>query len=349
MEAIAIPGRYWHRFGVQYATACALALGAVAASPSVARAQGENPWPAGVTIARGTHWSRAELCELARQAVATHSTAFIVVEDGRTLLESADGSATRPVHVMSVTKSIASLAVGRMLRDGPLASVDTALHWFFPEWRQGRKRLVTLRHVLAHTSGLQDVPNAGQEVEPSPDVVRLALAAELVSDPGSTFAYNNKAANLLAAVVERVTGTDIERYLEQTVFADLGIGDVRWIRDPAGTPYTMAGLHLSVRDLARIGQMLIDGGRANGRQVIDSAYAREAFQAQQPSPPPRGLMWWLVDGGVQANGWLGQWLVILPGSRTIAARLIDRGAHTGSSDDFGEFVRMVLEAVKASR
>jgi CubicO group peptidase (beta-lactamase class C family) len=186
---------------------------------------------------------------------------------------------------MSVTKSIASLAVGRMLRDGQLTSVDTALHWFFPEWRQGRKRQVTLRHVLAHTTGLQDVPNAGQEIEPSPDVVRLALAAELVSDPGSTFAYNNKAANLLSAVVERVTGTDIERYLEQTVFADLGIGDVRWIRDPAGTPYTMAGLHLSVRDLARIGQMLIDGGRANGRQVIDSAYAQEAFRPQQPSPP----------------------------------------------------------------
>lgn len=94
---------------------------------------------------------------------------------------------------------------------GKLTSIDEPVHAFFPEWRQGRKRDITVRMLMEHTSGLQNVPMTTLEIYPSPDFVQLALCAELDAEPGTTFAYNNKAVNLLAGIVERA---DDERWFD---------------------------------------------------------------------------------------------------------------------------------------
>src|SRR5690606_40658603 len=62
-----------------------------------------------------------------------------------------------PLHVQSVTKSVVNLIVGRLVTLGHLGSIDEPVHRLYPEWRQGRKRLITVRKLLEHTSGLQNV------------------------------------------------------------------------------------------------------------------------------------------------------------------------------------------------
>ena len=79
------------------------------------------------------------------------------------------------------------------------------------EYYAGKKALVTIKHLLNHTSGMQDVAKAGIEVESSKDVVKLALAAELSDEPGTHFYYNNKGVNLLVGIVERASGKWIAR------------------------------------------------------------------------------------------------------------------------------------------
>ena len=96
---------------------------------------------------------------------------------------------------MSATKSVVALAIVLLLDEGKLASLDEPVSNIFAEWKQGRKRDITVRMLLDHTSGLQNVANAGEELEAAPDLVKLALAAELSSDPGTTFSYNTKATN----------------------------------------------------------------------------------------------------------------------------------------------------------
>jgi len=122
------------------------------------------------------------------------------------------GGSTRsePIQTMSVTKSVVGLVIGRLVTLGKLASIEEPVHALFPEWRQGRKKLITVRMLLEHTSGLQNVPMTVEEIYPSPDFVQLALAAELEAEPGTAFAYNNKAVNLLAGVVERADGRKLE-------------------------------------------------------------------------------------------------------------------------------------------
>src|SRR5690625_494296 len=142
---------------------------------------------------------------LLTRALATHTDALALHWRGKRQVW-ALGSAPGPIETMSVTKSVVGLVIGRMVTLGHLASIDEPVHSLFPEWRQGRKREVTIRMLLEHTSGLQNVPMTTEEIYPSPDFVQLALCAELASAPGERYSYNNKAVNLLAGVVERATG-----------------------------------------------------------------------------------------------------------------------------------------------
>ncbi|HGM5880867.1 TPA: serine hydrolase domain-containing protein, partial [Stenotrophomonas maltophilia] len=131
-----------------------------------------------------------------RNARTAHSDAVLVRHDGKTLLELTPAGGADAVHLMSATKSVMALAIGLLLDDGKLASIDEPVSHLYPEWKQGQKRAITVRMLLDHTSGLQNVANAGEELEGAPDLVKLALAAELSHAPGSTFSYNNKATNL---------------------------------------------------------------------------------------------------------------------------------------------------------
>src|SRR5690606_9210339 len=140
------------------------------------------------------------------------------------------------------------------------------VHAFFPAWRQGEKRAITIRHLLEHTSGLRASPTT-EEIYASPDFVRLALGADLVSKPGAAFAYNNKAVNLLVGIVGIVAGRPLDDLVRAELFAPLGITEFAWMRDRAGNPHGMSGLSLGAHDLARIGQMLLDGGQWKGRRI----------------------------------------------------------------------------------
>ena len=155
---------------------------------------------------------RAEdvLQRIAGHAAAAHSDTLLIQHGGITLLSHSTHGAFEPVPLMSATKSVVALAIGLLITEGRLPSLDEPVSTLYPEWRQGRKRDITVRMLMDHTSGLQNVANAGVELEGAPDLVALALAAELASDPGTTFSYNNKATNLLAGIVERLAGQPMD-------------------------------------------------------------------------------------------------------------------------------------------
>lgn len=229
-----------------------------------------------------------------RNARAAHSDAVLVWKDGKALLEPQPETGEEPVHLMSATKSVVALAVMLLLDDGKLASVDEPVSNIFAEWKQGRKRDITVRMLLDHTSGLQNMANAGEELEAAPDLVKLALAAELSSDPGTTFSYNNKATNLLPGIVERLAGEPMDAYLEKRLFKPLGIARYTWLKDGAGTPLGMAGLSLSARDLAKIGQLLLDGGVTPAGTRVLSERSVALLTGASARSPDVGLLWWRI-------------------------------------------------------
>ena len=174
---------------------------------------------------------------------------------------------------------------------GAIRSIDDPVSKYYPEWKQGRKQAITIRQLLDHTSGMQS--ESSQEVESSPDVVQLALAAELTDKPGTHFYYNNKAVNLLAGIVQKASGKKMDALLRSDVFGPLGITDFVWVRDSAGNPYSYARLQIFPEDMAKLGQLVLDRGRWNGKQLIAPEWF-DAIMRGSPVEPRAGLLWWLV-------------------------------------------------------
>ncbi len=175
----------------------------------------------------------AALNSLLEHAAAEHSTAIVIVKDGKVAveayLEGYDGS---PLVAMSVAKSIASLAVGLLVADGRL-SLDTTMGALFPEWKctDPRSR-ITVRQLLTHTSGL-DPSRADWKKEP---IRRHALEAKLVFEPGTRFQYNNGAVDFLSVVFKQASGVALDEALEARIFRKLDIVGACWMKDSEGTP-----------------------------------------------------------------------------------------------------------------
>lgn len=292
----------------QPAPAAAAAELATAPGPGATPSPPEAPF-APVTAA-DAGLDQAALAALVARAEESGSDALVVLADGKLVGEWTFGSEPGPIEAMSATKSIVSLAIGKLIDQGVIRSVDEPVHTFYPEWKQGKKQAITIRHLLDHTSGLQNVPNTGVEIYPSPDFVKLALAAELSSDPGTRFSYNNKAVNLLAGIVEVASGQRMDEYIGAEIFAPMGITDYTWTRDDAGNPHAMSGLQIRAMDLAKIGQMMLDGGTWRGQRILSQEWIAASTRPGE-LVPSCGLLWWLLPEwqklsltGADLDGWL---------------------------------------------
>jgi CubicO group peptidase (beta-lactamase class C family) len=219
---------------------------------------------------------RAEALEaLLQRAKETHSSALVLVKDGALVGEWYFGGATQRTDTMSATKPIAGLAIGFLVADGTIPSVDTPLSTYFPQWREGLKAKVTLRHVLQHTSGLEAKRRVTDFIWRD-DFVEAALSSPIITEPGTTEFYNNKAVNLLSGVVKATTGKPLDALLDERLFTPLGVDAWNWIHDPRGNPHAMSGLQLHPLDLAKVGVMLADGGVWQGRRILPAEWIAAA-------------------------------------------------------------------------
>lgn len=236
--------------------------------------------------------ARQQLEKIERAASESRTDALLIMRDGEVLLERFASEDRSPIELMSATKSIVALGIGLLIADGHLESIDTPVHRFYPEWAQGLKRDITVRMLLEHTSGLQNHPNAGAEIEPAPDVVQLALAADLDAVPGETFSYNNKATNLLAGVIAKASGEPMDVYLQRRLFDPLAIKPGPWLKDAADNPWGMAGLSLTAADAAKLGQLLLDDGvTPDGARLLPEGFVASLFTPGARSERV-GLLWW---------------------------------------------------------
>ena len=235
-----------------------------------------------------------KLEELLLKAKETNSEAIIIYQNNilRTEKYFGIGHKDSLIETMSCTKSVVGLAAACLLEDGLLDSLDTPVFKFYPEWNQGKKKDITIRHLLTMTSGIQNHRNANMEIYPSPDFVQLALCAELTESPGTKFRYNNKSLNLMSGIFEKVTGKRMDLYIKERLFKPLNIEKYNWTQDKAGNPHMMSGCQLMPRDFAKIGLLLMNNGSYNGDQIISKQNISKVIE---PSLQYRGygLLWWL--------------------------------------------------------
>jgi len=187
-------------------------------------------------------------------------------------------------HAMkSVTKSVASLAVGIAIDRGLIHGVDEPILSFFPELadlRTPESDRLLLRHALTMTLGLEwiestpatgDLANDEARMYFSGDACRYVLTRPQVAAAGQQYFYSTGALALVSAILHRATGRPLDEFARASLLEPLGISGEEWSRlgrdsDAGG------GLRMRPRDMAKLGQLVLAGGRWDGRQIVSKGW-----------------------------------------------------------------------------
>ena len=318
--------------------------GLATATRGVAIYQPDIPTPQPTVDPASVGADPAVLARILERTVASRSDALVILVDGQPLVSWPDEQ--QPIETMSATKSILSLAIGMLVEQGAIASVDAPASTWFPAWAHGDKAQVTVRHLLEHSSGLE-APSSKQ-IYTSGDLLGFALRSPLVSAPGEVFQYNNNAANLLAGIATAAAGEPVDAFVGRELLAPVGITDWHWAHDPVDNVQGGAGLALRAEDLARIGTLMLDEGSWDGQQLVDPEWIASSTQLG-PVHPACGRLWWMLEDdddaivGYRADGWLGQMLVVIPQTRVVVVRQMrSRPEHWSYGDEGVDTMRDLL-------
>jgi CubicO group peptidase (beta-lactamase class C family) len=266
--------------------------------------------------------------EAADQTIdAMHS--LMLVRHGHVVAEGwwAPYDAGSPHSLFSLSKSFTSTAVGLAIAEGKLSLDDEVLK-FFPDEAPSQPgpnlKAMRVRDLLRMSTGQQtEPPRPAKE-----SWVKAFLAHPVPFKPGTHFLYNTSATYMLSAIVQKATGTTVLEYLKPRLFEPLGIERPTWEASPQGV--TVGGYGLSVRteDIARFGQLYLQKGRWQGKQLVPAAWVEAATERQTSngSNPKSdwdqgyGYQFWRSrHGAYRGDGAFGQYCIVLPEQDAVIA------------------------------
>lgn len=275
----------------------------------------------------------------------TYTNALLVMKDGVIVHEAYRNNSNSHSRFIgwSMTKSITSVLIGCAMEEGHINSLDTSISEHLPELDSGGYAGVSIRHVMQMRSGVDyeeryDFANPGiaasnhisSLVKNTSRFTDVATTLTRIHEPGKTFQYKTIDTAVLGWLVERATGTSVAAYTEQCLWEPLGAeADGFYIMDGepgVGREFSGAGFNATLRDYARIGQMVLNGGVANGRRIVSSEWIAQSTRPSHPEDNRRGgygLQWWTMGGSeaFAAIGLQGQYIYIDPDTRTVIVKL----------------------------
>ncbi len=254
---------------------------------------------------------------------ALHS--FMLLRHGQVVAEGwwAPYAAQEPHSLYSLSKSFTSTAVGIAVGEGKL-SVDDPVLKFFPEEAPAdpTKNLsaMRVRDLLRMSSGQRAEDLKAFPFGSKADLVRAFLELPVPDKPGTHFVYNTAATYVLSAIVQKVTGQTVEDYLGPRLFGPLGISPPTWEKSAQGISLGGFGLSIRTEDIARFGQLYLQRGQWQGRQLVpaewvDAATSRQTANGSDPSSDWEqgyGYQFWRCRHGFyRGDGAFGQFCVVM--------------------------------------
>ncbi len=275
----------------------------------------------------------------------TYTNALLVMKDGKVVSEIYRNGSTDKSRFMawSMTKSLTSLLVGVAVSEGRIKSIDQPVVDYLPELKGGAYNGVSIRQVLQMRSGVDyeeryDFANPGiaarnHEGALVTNTVRFADAARTITrkhPPGAVFEYKTLDTAVLGWLLERVSGgSNVASYMAQRLWEPLGAeADGFFIMDGppgVGREFTGAGFNATLRDYARVGQLVLNQGKVGDRQVVPAAWIAESTSPAAAEGPMGGYgyQWWTIPGSDAFNaiGLQGQFIYVDPPTRTVVVKL----------------------------
>lgn len=289
--------------------------------------------------------------DLAGWLDATATDAIVVLKDGKLAFEAyAEPSGPHQPHIfMSATKSVTGLILG-LLADAGTLDVDAPVETYVPEVANGPYKGVSLRWMTDMRSA---VPYEADRLEAYATASGWEARSDVRADlraffaglegppaaPPSPFTYLSGNTDLLGVAIERASGKTFASLVEALIWQPMGAADTAFITlDEAGSPRTTGGFCGTARDMARLGQLVLENGVRDGRQILPSAWLRdmreggdaEAWSTGQWEPAFQGRVtryrsgWYVNDGPpamIFAMGVHGQNLFVDQEAGLVVAKL----------------------------
>ena len=274
------------------------------------------------------------------------------------------GSEPGELHdVRSVTKSVLSALVGIAIEQGFLGGIDDTLGDHIEAVSahlDPAKGRVTMGNLLTMTAGHEWQELGGRSEfrswVSSPDQIDYVLKKPLLYTPGSRFCYSDGSAHLVSVMLTEATGMGMDELARQQLFAPLGIGSRPWLTDKRGYSYGGVGLHLSARDMVKIGVLYLQRGVYDGEQIVPADWIDASTRAQVsthdavPYLREYGYFWWLGQTESHqfycANGYGGQFIVTVPDLNLVAVATSRwRGLRGQAGHQWYEILTVILRHV----
>jgi CubicO group peptidase (beta-lactamase class C family) len=291
---------------------------------------------------------------------------YLVLHNGQVVYEhhASPADATAPHQSFSMMKQLLGLLVGIAIDERKIASVDDPLQRYVPGLQRTAFAGVTFRQALHMATGVA----YDEDSERVQLFVKAALnraswgrlgapvAEQLLSterkrdaEPGKRYQYASITTQVIQLALEAATGEPVQQYLQSRLWQPLNMPDAaQLLTDGRGEAYTLCCLHATPASYARIGQMMAQGGRWNGRQVVPARWVQWSTTFTDPTvwrakDVPRtakrmnlfgfGYHWWPLEGDrgdFTALGIRGQSIYVSPRQNVVVVRLSDDdtpGAH----------------------
>lgn len=264
----------------------------------------------------------------------------------------------------SVAKSVLSALFGTLVADGTIPDLDAQLVQYVPALKGSAYEGVSIRDALTMSSGVafnEDYMDFNSDINRMGRVLALGgsmdgFAASLktrATEPGSHMHYVSIDTHVLGMVIKGATGRDPVDLMAERIIAPMGLeASPLMLTDGEGVGFVLGGLNLRTRDYARIGQMFLQKGLWNGRQIVPADWVAASTSHQAADGAGYGFQWWVPKdsaahgGDYTAHGIYGQYIYVNPAQQVvIAVNSADRGFDSDAVDDENlAMLRKIAEA-----
>jgi len=275
---------------------------------------------------------------------------LLVVRHGRLVFEQYGvGYDANKTHTQfSVTKSVVATLIGVAIDQGYIQNVDEPILKLLPNRTVNnadpRKQFITLENVLTMTSGIdwQEGDPAFNALYVSPDWVQYMLELPMADEPGSRFLYCSGCSHLLTGILAETTGQNVTKFANDNLFQPLGIANYSWDTGSHQIPVGGWGLHLTPRDMAKIGYLYLMRGQWAGKQIVSADWIERAatLQVETGGDLGYGYQWWIYPryGAYTALGRNGQTIFVIPQADMVIVATAQMNNHDAIFDLIDRFI-----------
>ncbi|MDN6279446.1 MAG: beta-lactamase family protein [Psychroflexus sp.] len=262
--------------------------------------------------------------------------AYLIIKDGKILYENyaEDYSKDSKTNSFSMAKSITSVLLFKAIQDGFIKSLDQPITDFHPDFKGEFANQTTVGDLASMASGLNWEEDYYSPFSMTAKAYYDANISELIESlsidekPGESFEYLSGNTELLGMIITKAVGTSLSEYLSKSIWKPLGMrGTAYWQLDDvnSGMEKTYCCLASNARDFAKVGKLLLQDGKWDGQQIIDTDLVKKAINPRFEDSPHYGYGFWLSDYKdkhiFSMRGILGQYVISIPEDDLIIVRL----------------------------